>query len=179
MALIVEDGTGKTDADTYADLEFADAYHVGVGNHRWSEAAPSEKEAALRSAANYMVGRYRHKWKGYRVKIDQRLDWPRHDVELEDTAQPGATGQVYQFTGLYPSNSVPEAVKIAQCEFALVALDGPLVQNLTQGKKSVKIGPLAIDYDTTSSQRVRYDTAAIHLEAFLKSMGAAVGLVRR
>lgn len=179
MALIVEDGTGKPDADTYADLEFADAYHAGVGNDAWFEVDLARKEVALRVAANYMVGRYRSKWKGYRTKIDQRLDWPRYEVELEDTAQPGLSGDVYQFTGLLRSDVVPEQVKMAQCEFALSSLSAPLLSDQTRGKSGIKIGPLAITYDPHSPQRRRYDRASSHIGAFLKPMGPSLSLVRR
>ena len=48
MALVVENGTGVTGADSYVDLTYLDAYHAAHGNAAWDEYLEEDKEAAAR-----------------------------------------------------------------------------------------------------------------------------------
>lgn len=73
--LIVEDGTGKPDAESYATAEDLVFYAMKFG-----VVIPAEEvaqEALLRRAALAMDGM---KWKGKRQSSDQALAWPRKDV---------------------------------------------------------------------------------------------------
>ena len=74
MALTVEDGTGVTDADSYADQTFLDTYHTNHGNSGWTFS-----EAAVRRAMNYIEGRYSGRWRGskqFAYSVNS-LSWPR------------------------------------------------------------------------------------------------------
>ena len=55
MALVHEDGTGKTDAESYCSVTFADARHTAFGNSTWT-GADAVKEAALRKAIQLKPG---------------------------------------------------------------------------------------------------------------------------
>ena len=74
MALVVEDGSGKTDSESYIDIAFADAYHSARGNTGWT-GDTTTKEVALRKGTEFLDLRYR--WDGQRVKELQALDHPR------------------------------------------------------------------------------------------------------
>lgn len=110
MALIVEDGSGLTNSESYISVADADTYHT---NHRdpsaWSNATEARKEAALREATQYINGFYQGRWKGTRVRSTQRLSWPREDVWLDD-----------DYT--IPSNELPEALTQATAEAAALAI---------------------------------------------------------
>ena len=57
MALVVEDGTGKTDADSYLSLVDADAYNLAhSASTDWNGAVEAVKEKALRLATQYLDG---------------------------------------------------------------------------------------------------------------------------
>jgi len=136
MALIVEDGTGKTDADSYISQADATTY-IGkyTGSTTWAGATSDNKDAALRRAAQYLDLAYGDKWKGQRKTEDQSLDWPRYNVLDRD--------------GFYvDSDSVPVAVKNAQCEMAVEILDNgePMTKLENAGsvkKYAVRVGPIS------------------------------------
>lgn len=102
--LIVEDGSGVVNADSYVSSANADAYHSAFGNAAWASATDPQKDAALRSATQYLDSRYR--FKGVRKTYAQALMWPRSSVWLDG---------VYL---LWPVNRVVQAT----CELGLRAL---------------------------------------------------------
>jgi hypothetical protein len=81
--LIIEDGTGKPDAESYASAASLVAYAVKFG-----VTIPAEEpaqEALLRRAALAMDGMT---WKGRKMDSDQALAWPRRGVELDQQIKP-------------------------------------------------------------------------------------------
>lgn len=84
MALIVEDGTGKPDAESYVSEADADTYHTNHENPTtWSDAVTATKENALRIAARYLDAKYNGRWKGIKIGQVQRLSFPRQDIHDE------------------------------------------------------------------------------------------------
>lgn len=83
MALIVEDGTGKPDADSYSTaaelVSYAARYGVTI------PADEPAQEALLRRAALAMDGM---KWKGCRANGEQALAWPRRGVNIDGENKP-------------------------------------------------------------------------------------------
>jgi hypothetical protein len=78
MALIIEDGTGKSDAESYASAEDLALYAVKFGVTIPAE-VPAQ-EALLRRSALAMDGMT---WKGRKSNSEQALSWPRRGVELD------------------------------------------------------------------------------------------------
>jgi len=81
--LIVEDGTGKPDAESYATAEDLVLYAVKFG-----VVIPAEEvaqEALLRRAALAMDGMT---WKGRKSSGDQALSWPRREIRLDGENKP-------------------------------------------------------------------------------------------
>ncbi|MGY2183283.1 DnaT-like ssDNA-binding protein [Pseudomonas agarici] len=83
MALIIEDGTGKPDAESYASAEDLALYAVKFGTVIPAE-VPAQ-EALLRRAALAMDGMT---WKGRKTNSDQALSWPRREVLLDHEIKP-------------------------------------------------------------------------------------------
>ena len=52
MSLVVEDGTGKADAESYISVADADTYHSNRGNTDWAALTTTEKEQLLRGATD-------------------------------------------------------------------------------------------------------------------------------
>ena len=67
MALIVEDGTGVSGAESYISVVDADDYHTNHGNTSWGSADTTAKEIALRKASEYLDGKYGKRWLGIRM----------------------------------------------------------------------------------------------------------------
>ncbi|MGU9812443.1 DnaT-like ssDNA-binding protein [Pseudomonas sp. LF052] len=83
MTLIIEDGTGKPDAESYASAEDLAMYAVKFGAVI-PDGVPAQ-EALLRRAALAMDGMT---WKGRKSKSEQALSWPRRGVELDFEIKP-------------------------------------------------------------------------------------------
>jgi len=81
--LIIEDGTGKPDAESYASAEDLALYAVKFGTVI-PTGAP-EQEALLRRAALVMDGMT---WKGRKTSGEQALSWPRREVLLDHEIKP-------------------------------------------------------------------------------------------
>ncbi|MNQ69576.1 hypothetical protein D3C85_841840 [compost metagenome] len=83
MTLIIEDGTGKPDAESYASaadlVMYAGKFGVTI------PADEPAQEALLRRAALAMDGM---KWKGRKSNSEQALSWPRRGVELDYEIKP-------------------------------------------------------------------------------------------
>lgn len=137
MALIVEDGTGKVDAESYISVADANTYHTGFGNSAWT-GDDALKEQALRRATRFIDGLYSRRWVGLRNSQAQALDWPREYAYDKD-----------EF--LVPNGTVPTAVKRATAEAALRELQSPnsLTPDLERGgqveSESVSAGPVSSD----------------------------------
>lgn len=166
MAIVVEDGTGKADAEAYVSVaEFKD-YCDKWGLDYTGQTDP-QIEVLLRKATNYMVTLFRASWQGCRVAQGQALDWPRYDVELEGYA--------------FASNAIPAEVTAACCELAHIANTTPLLPTVSKrGLKSVKIGPLAVSYDGDGNSAPAFVQAVRRLAPLLTAAasGNTVGLVR-
>jgi hypothetical protein len=83
MTLIIEDGTSKPDAESYASAEDLAMYAVKFGVTIPAE-VPAQ-EALLRRASLAMDGM---KWKGRKFNSEQALSWPRRGVELDYEIKP-------------------------------------------------------------------------------------------
>lgn len=174
MSLIVEDGTGKADADTYCSLVDATSYHAAMGNTAWAALANDTlREQALRRATTYMVQAYRQSWMGYRMSTYQALDWPRYDVPMQDTAS--GYGLAY-----YPNNVVPIEVRNACAELALRASAGSLLADEGREVLEQTVGPITTKYARGGDQSKRYTAVDALLAGLLESPkgGGMMRLVR-
>ena len=88
MALIVEDGSGLSTAESYisvADIAtYLTSYKSATELAVWTALTTAEQEAAARVATQYLDSSYRGSWKGSRANEDQALAWPRYSVEDAD-----------------------------------------------------------------------------------------------
>ena len=167
MSLICEDGSGKSDSESYISVADASTYHTARGNAAWAALATDAlREAALRRATDYMRQAYRSRWQGYKVNEDQALDWPRYDVEVEGYA--------------VDSDIVPTEVKNACAELALRASAAELNPDLTQGVAREKVGQIEVEYDKASPQFTRYRAIDALLSPYLKAGGGgcSMGVIR-
>ncbi len=183
MTLIVEDGTAMGDAEAYVSVAEADTYFADRGNAAWAALDTAGKEQALRKGADYMVQKFRRRWKGIRVDAAQALDWPRAGVQTEDFYEPETGPRPSAFSGLaylVPEDSVPVEVRRANAELALRSLDGDLAPDLERGGKiaSESVGPVRVSYQHGADPAVRYDAVAMLLAPFLKDAPHKAELVR-
>lgn len=82
MPLIVEDGTGVTNANSLCSVAFADAYFAERGITSWAGDSATVKGPALIRATDYIEARFGLRFKGSKSEDDQALSWPRDDVDI-------------------------------------------------------------------------------------------------
>lgn len=146
LVLIKEDGTGRPDANSYADVADADAYHEAhLYAAAWKAASAANKEMALVMATRLIDSSYQ--FNGFRSVDGQSLQWPRRkcpDPDHDDTfAHPLALD-----SGRYlASNQVPRAVVEATCEMA---------RELLIGDRTAAPAGEGIASTWTSTQGIRY-----------------------
>jgi hypothetical protein len=165
MTIIVEDGTGLANAESYVSVVDANAYHSNYGNDAWTDLDISVKEQLLRKATDYMVAQYRLQYAGYRRYSTQSLDWPRLYVPLIDSLSANVFPQYVDF------DIVPVTVKNACAELALKAYTAILMQDLTQGVIREKVDVIEVEYDKFSPQQTRYEQIDAMLSVFFKQQG--------
>lgn len=130
MAFITEDGTGLATADSYISLDDADIYHENRANTAWAALDDDDKEAALRSATEYMDAAYA--WVGARMQATQALGWPRFGVVVDGVD--------------IASDAVPVAIQRACAELALRASTAALAPDVARVKLREKVGPIEVEY---------------------------------
>lgn len=125
MSLIVEDGTGLMDSNSYVSVAEADAYFKLRGVASWAALPEEDKESALVNGTDYIGLRWSC-LKGEVLNEFQALAFPRTEWE-----------------------GVPEGVKRATLEYALLASEDelwlrPVVDpsGLSVAERMEKVGPI-------------------------------------
>lgn len=151
MALIIEDGTGKPDAQSYASVETLRAYAKARG-----ESIPSDTpscERLLLIAMDYMRGL---DYIGERASKEQAHDWPRVGVVIDGFP--------------YAKHELPRQLEQAQCALAIEAqriellptapanTSGPVIEQT--------VGPITTVYANTG--RVRSVPAVAKADVLLR-----------
>ena len=151
MSLIVEDGTGLPNAESFISAADATAYFANRGNTVWAQFTTSGQEQALRMATDYMEESYRALWAGTRVTPTQLLSWPRYMVPMKDA--PGGYGS---WPAYYDYKSVPMLVARACAEFAVRTAAGPLQPDIGAQVTQKTIGPITVHYQLGARQSNAY-----------------------
>lgn len=121
--LVIEDGTGLSNGESYVDVTYADAYFLKRGVTQW--ATLTNREQLIIRSMDYIENNY--SYKGTKLVSTQSLQFPR----LID----GET--------IVP----PIALKNAVCELALKSNDEDLLADTDKTTIREKVGALEIEYD--------------------------------
>lgn len=138
MPLIVEDGTGVIDANSYVGLDAA--RELATMRGITLSADENELTAQLISAADRVTS-YEARFMGSRVSGDQGLSFPRNNS--------------FRYGASLGNTSVPKELKLAQVTIAgILEAGGEIWATAYEGVKSEKIGPLQIDYADSAAASV-------------------------
>jgi hypothetical protein len=166
VSLIVEDGTGKSNAESYASVAEASTYCTARGLSNWD--LVNDQEAALRLATEFMVKCYRMRWAGYRTTLAQALDWPRSQVPLPDGPYGYRTQPEY-----VDYNVVPQQVKNCCIELAVRTYDNPqLLVDLDRLTETERVGEVSVTYVKGSNRQRVFTAAHTWIEPYLKGGSA-------
>ena len=144
MALVVENGEGLSNSESYIDVAFADAYFLKRGNTEWD--LITNKESKIVLAMDYIENNYTYL--GTKLVSTQALAFPR----------------VINGETVYPL-----AIKYALCELALKANNGDLLQDTGKTKIREKVGPLEVEYDSNQDDLTSYNFVNKLLAPYLVS----------
>lgn len=120
MDLIVADGTGSPDANTYNTLSEATTYFAIAGKTTEWDAVGDDDAKGLKLVQGFMEleNKYRGKWIGQKATATQRAAWPR-------AVKVGGTDTLTDSDGVpIPVDAIPRPIKEAQLEVVLIALAG-------------------------------------------------------
>lgn len=168
MALVVEDGTIVSGADSYVSLAEAETYVTSFTSSStdWSVLLDPAKEVLLRRAFQHLETRYAGRWSGDVRDWDQPNSWPRI----------GATRADNRFIC---ESEIPTELKNAQVEFALALSKGQdpdATQEAGSGAKSsesLSVGPISIsDSFAGSNNQLPVVTKGVRLLRPLLTGGA-------
>jgi hypothetical protein len=147
MTLVVEDGTGKPDADAYVTVEDCGTYAVARGlTFPTSPAGPAE--AAIIRATAAIDALYRARFSGQKLNgRTQSLEWPRKCAF-------DASGSAID------SDEVPFEIVNAVCEAAVRELAAPnsMMPDLERGGQiqMLKAGSVEIQYGANAAAQTTF-----------------------
>jgi hypothetical protein len=153
MAIVVEDGTGKTDANSYVSSADLTTY----ANNR--SVTLSGGDEILYKAMDYIESQ---PFAGDKYTDEQALQWPRTGVYL------------YGFTVNY--DEIPQLLIDAVCE-AAIAIDGgaePLAA-LGRTTSSESVGPISVSYEQGGREQTYMAACHAKLDRLLSGQSMRVG----
>lgn len=140
MALIVEDGTVVSNANSYVSVTDANLYLADRG------ITVTVSEGQILRGADY-VNSFRTRFKGFKLTpIASSMQWPRSYVVLDER--------------LLPDGTIPALIIDAQIEVALEIASNrdPHETTSTRVIKKQKLDVLEVEYDTMAGREVpNYD----------------------
>src|ERR1017187_2308118 len=117
LTLVKEDGTGKADANAYAEVANGDAYHAGhLYATAWTAATADQKAVALVMATRLIDAEYQ--FNGLRTVDAQALQWPRVNCLDPDKASASVLVSLLLAYPFVSASIVPKALVLATCELA-------------------------------------------------------------
>ena len=159
--LIVEDGSGISDSNSYCDLDFALEYCVNHGYTSWVDMTEDEQKVYLIKGTSFVDNFY--EWKGYKRTSVQSLEFPRNG--LIDNNRTEVLG-------------IPNNLKKAVIEAAFINLSSE-VDNLFVSRdengaiKRQKVDELEVEYfgeSEDSEAEAEYKTTYQVLNKLLKGL---------
>ena len=151
MALVVEDGTGKTDADAFISVAYFKAYADARG-HSYADYTDAQIEQAIIRSTDFLSDSFT--WEGFKrnergnLDGEQSLAWPRSWVEDRNGYS-------------VPNDEIPDEIERATAEIVRRELETPgsMTPDYTPSErvKSERVGPLTVEYDLsrTDAESVR------------------------
>ena len=144
MTLVIENGEGLSNSESYVDESYVDAYFLKRGNSEWDSI--TNKESKIILAMDYIENNYTYI--GTKLVSTQNLSFPR----------------------LINGETVyPIAIKNALCELALKANSGDLLQDTGKTTIREKVGTLEVEYDPNQDDLTSYNYVNKLLAPYLVS----------
>lgn len=168
LTLVVEDGSGKSDSNTYISRTDADAYFEGRLNASdWTGASTAIKDAALVMAARQLDTQIQ--WNSFKSNNSQAMQWPRYSVRDPDQSMTYRPYPSFNSVGYIGADVIPQWLKDAQCEMARVLIiDDRTADPSGEGlSKFVLTGVMEVEFNLSTKRPV----IPVHLLPVLTKYG--------
>lgn len=178
LTLIKEDGTGKMDANSYADVADGNAYYDGhLYASAWTAASDVQKATALVMASRLIDAEFQ--FNGTRTNAVQGLQWPRAKCPEPDNVHVPLSVLLPIPYNYVQYDTVPKSVQQATCEMAreLLIADRTVVP-AGEGLKYFNSGGVQTGYDKTDRRAVLSRVAQVMLAKYGSQISAHSGAVR-
>lgn len=144
MSLIIENGEGLSNSESYVDVDYVDAYFLKRGINEW--ASLTNREQLIVRAMDYIENNYTYQ--GTKLLSTQSLQFPR----------------------LINGETVyPIALKNAVCELALKSNEEDLLADTDKTTIREKVGTLEVEYDPNQDNIKSYNYVNKLLAPYLVS----------
>lgn len=159
MSLTVETGTGATDSQVYASLDYVTTYCSNMGYTSWASGTTSTWESAMLRAMVFIDSL---NFYGVKKDRDQALEWPR-DYLLDRAG--------YSI----PSDEIPTVLKkaFAEASYREYASSGCLLPSLSRGGKIKKkrIDVIETEYFSSAPSGTTYPVIYAYLKGLIRAGG--------
>lgn len=142
--LIIENGQGLSNSESYVDESYVNAYFLKRGNTEWDSI--TNKESRIVLAMDFIENNYTYI--GTKLVSTQSLSFPR----------------LINGETVYPTS-----LKNALCELALKANSGDLLQDTGKTTIREKVGTLEVEYDANQDDLTSYNYVNKLLAPYLVS----------
>jgi len=166
MALILEDGTGVTDADAYVPISDVDTYAANYGKTGWDALNSADKEIHIRRATKFIDNKY--PFPGTPLKSTQGLFFPVQKLTIRGHAVTG----------------IPRSLKDATCELAIISANGTdLVESVAARAytyRKVKVGDVekVERFDSVNNQNIFHSVELLLAPLLGVSVGEGVSFIK-
>lgn len=168
ISLIVEDGSGLSNANCYVGVDDARDY----ATNRGVTLSGTDDAVAVQIllATDYLES-FRDRYKGARVSITQALSWPRVGADLYDDV-------AYKNLVWFPSDAIPKELIAAQCQAVVEQANGIVLMPTTSGQFVTQetVGPLTTKYSEVLGTSQQPFMPAV--KALLRNLIIFTGLLR-
>jgi hypothetical protein len=171
LTLVKEDGSGKSDANSYADVADGDACFEGhLYASAWTAATSDTKAAALVMATRLIDAQFQ--FNGFRANEAQALQWPRERCPDPDASLLSASVLGWVGDNFVEPDLVPSGVVRATCEMAreLIIEDRTLAPP-GEGIQTAINGSVTTKYSKSDTRPILSHVA----QAMLAKYGALIG----
>lgn len=147
MSLIIENGEGLSNSESYVDESYVNAYFLKRGINEW--ASLTNREQLIIRAMDYIENNYTYQ--GTKLVSTQSLQFPRL---------------------INGETAYPTSLKSAVCELALKANSGDLLQDTGKSTIREKVGTLEVEYDPNQDDLTSYNYVNKLLAPYLVSISS-------
>jgi hypothetical protein len=158
MSLVIEDGSGLANAQSYVTIVDVANYAAAFGL-----TPPTSPNAAIMTAMRYLEGMFYDRWVGVKKTENQALSWPRAYATKRDG-------------WAVPESTIPNEVKNAVCALAIRVGNGEdITPDITAASKTKKeqIGPIMVEYADFAPTYPTFVDIEFTLKSVVRPRGSA------